>query len=157
MSNKILEKIFQEATPKVEELGYELVDVDFIKEGANWYLRFFIDKEAGIEVDDCAIVSQALSDWLDEIDPIAQAYFLEVSSPGVERILKKDKDFLSYKGAKVVVSLFAPWQGLKKFEGRLGTVDQESLSIYETQDQEIKIPREKIARVNLAWTEDEEE
>lgn len=151
MSKKLLDQIYNEATPKVLELGYDLVDVDFIKEGANWYLRFFIDKEPKVEIEDCAKTSEMLSQWLDETDPISQAYFLEVSSPGIERVLRRDKDFIRFAGSKVAVRLFGPWEGKKQFKGKLGPVDEQVLHLENDEGQNIQIPRDKIARINLIW------
>ena len=92
--------------PIVEAKGFELVDVEWVKEGANWYLRAYIDKENGITVDDCEEVSRALSDLLDEEDFISENYILEVSSPGLDRPLKKEKDFARSIGKDVEVKLF---------------------------------------------------
>lgn len=157
MNQKIIESIYNEASPKIEAMGFDLVDVEYVKEGANWILRFYIDKEPVIEVDDCALVSEMLSGWLDEIDPIAQAYFLEVSSPGIERVLKKEKDFVRFAGHLVTVKLFAPWQGKKEYVGRLGEVTAAELIVTEEQGESLMIPRSQIARVNLAWNGDKEE
>ena len=77
--------------PVVEDMGYEIVDVEFVKEGPNWYLRVFVDKEGGVSIDDCELISKALEKILDENDPIEQAYFLEISSPGIDRPLKSEK------------------------------------------------------------------
>jgi len=157
MSQKLLDNIYKEALPKVEAMGFDLVDVEFVKEGANWILRFFIDKEPSIDVEDCALVSEMLSDWLDEIDPIDQPYFLEVSSPGIERVLKKEKDFIRFAGEEVLVKLYSPWQGQKEFIGRLGEVDAGELNLVTEDEQTVTIPRSNIARVNLYWRGDKEE
>jgi ribosome maturation factor RimP len=119
MAKKKVEEIAAEMVqPIVDALAFELVDVEFLKEGANWYLRVFIDKPGGIAIDDCQAVSEQLSDKLDETDPIKQSYILEVSSPG-ERPLKKDRDFERFKGEIVEVKLFQPLNGKKIFEGEL--------------------------------------
>jgi len=151
MSSKLLDQILEILAPKVAAMGYELVDVELVKEGANWYLRFYIDKETVIELDDCQKVSEMVSDWLDEADPIPQAYFLEVSSPGIERVLKRDKDFIRFAGSAVAIKLFAPWQDQKQYEGILGQVSQDYVSIVNSQGQELQIPREMVSRVNLVW------
>lgn len=124
MAKKRVEDIVTEiAQPIVEALSYELVDVEFVKEGTNWCLRVFIDKPGGIGIDDCQAVSEKLSDKLDETDPIKQSYILEVSSPG-ERPLKKERDFERFKGEIVEVKLYMPLNGKKVFEGELiGLVD----------------------------------
>ncbi|HCP15217.1 MAG TPA: ribosome maturation factor RimP [Peptococcaceae bacterium] len=151
MSSKLLDQMLEEAEPKVEALGYELVDLELVKEGANWYLRFYIDKEGVVDLDDCQKVSEMISDWLDEEDPIPQAYFLEVSSPGIERVLRREKDFLKYAGSVVAVKLFGPWQGKKQYEGTLGPVTADHLTITDAQGQVLEIPRDMVSRVNLAW------
>ncbi|MDF2523912.1 MAG: hypothetical protein K0R31_1553, partial [Clostridiales bacterium] len=95
---KIEETIAELALPIAEKNSFELVDVEFIKEGTNWYLRIYIDKPNGITLEDCQTVSEEISKKIDEIDPINQSYFLEVSSPGLDRPLKKEKDYEKYKG-----------------------------------------------------------
>lgn len=121
---KVEDVVTKLALPIVEKNSFELVDVEFVKEGANWYLRVYIDKEGGITLDDCQIVSEELSVELDKADPIDQRYFLEVSSPGIERPLKKDRDFERYKGHPVKVKTFNAIDGKKDFEGELvGLID----------------------------------
>jgi ribosome maturation factor RimP len=120
MAKRQIEDVAAELVqPIVDRLSYELVDVEFLKEGANWYLRVYIDKPGGIAIEDCQIVSEELSDRLDETDPIKQSYILEVSSPGLERPLKKDSDFEKFRGEPVEVKLFQPVNGKKVFEGDL--------------------------------------
>jgi ribosome maturation factor RimP len=124
MKINIQQVITELAKPIVEDLNYELVDVEFVKEGANWYLRIYIDKPGGIGIDDCQAVSERISDILDEKDPIEQSYYLEVSSPGLERPLKTERDFIKYKGELVEIKVFQPIDGKKIFEGELvGLVD----------------------------------
>ncbi|NLV36661.1 MAG: ribosome maturation factor RimP [Clostridiaceae bacterium] len=115
---RVADIVSEMAQPIVDALSFELVDVEFMKEGANWYLRIYIDKSRGVGIDDCQRVSQELSDKLDENDPIKQSYILEVSSPG-ERPLKKDRDFERFRGEAVEVKLFQPLNGKKIFEGEL--------------------------------------
>lgn len=124
MAKRKVEDIVTElAEPIVSALSYELVDVEFLKEGANWYLRVYIDKPGGVFIDDCQAVSEQLSDKLDELDPIKQSYILEVSSPG-ERPLKKERDFERFKGEIVEVKLYQPLNGKKVYEGELlGLID----------------------------------
>ncbi len=124
MKINIQQVITELAKPIVEDLNYELVDVEFVKEGANWYLRIYIDKSGGIGIDDCQSVSERISDILDEKDPIEQSYYLEVSSPGLERPLKTERDFIKYKGELVEIKVFQPIDGKKIFEGELvGLID----------------------------------
>lgn len=151
MSSKLLDQIMEAAEPRIEALGYDLADLELVKEGANWYLRFFIDKEGGVDLDDCQKTSEMLSDWLDETDPIPQAYFLEVSSPGIERVLRRDKDYLRFAGSAVAVKLFGPWQGHKQYEGILGETTADYITITDDQGQALQIPRDMISRVNLVW------
>ena len=105
--------------PIVEAKGFELVDVEWVKEGANWYLRAYIDKPGGIAVDDCEVISRALSDKLDEEDYIEDSYILEVSSPGLGRPLKKDKDFQRSIGKEIEVRTFRAIDKQKEFTGIL--------------------------------------
>lgn len=112
--------------PLLAETAMTLVDVEYVRE-KDWYLRIFIDKPGGVEIDDCQIVSEQLTALLDEKDPIPDKYFLEVSSPGIDRPLKKDKDFEAAYGTKVDIMFFAPWEGLKNLTGVLETHDDEAV------------------------------
>jgi ribosome maturation factor RimP len=105
--------------PVLEKNNFELVDVEYKKEGSHWYLRVYIDKEGGITLDDCQLVSEYLSDRLDEVDPIEHSYILEVSSPGLDRPLKKPRDFERNIGKEIEISLYSPIDKRKKFEGEL--------------------------------------
>ncbi|HAA80694.1 MAG: Ribosome maturation factor RimP [Caldanaerobacter subterraneus] len=105
--------------PVLEKNNFELVDVEYKKEGSHWYLRVYIDKEGGITLDDCQLVSEYLSDRLDEVDPIEHSYILEVSSPGLDRPLKKPRDFERNIGKEIEISLYTPIDKRKKFEGEL--------------------------------------
>ena len=136
--------------PVLEEKGFELVDVEYVKEGGNWYLRAYIDKPGGITVDDCEAVSRILSDKLDEMDFIDESYILEVSSPGLGRPLKKDKDFLRSIGSEVEVRLFRPIDHVKEFTGILESFDQEKVTITTQAQEKIDIPRELIALIRLS-------
>lgn len=124
---------------------YELVDVEYVKEGRDWYLRIFIDKAGGIDLDDCQTISEQLSARLDALDIISGAYILEVSSPGIDRILKKDKDFVREAGKVVDVTLYAPLDGKKFFVGELVSRDEEFLHIKDI----APLPRDKVALVRL--------
>ena len=149
MKRNIQQVITELATPIVEGMNYELVDVEFIKEGANWYLRVYIDKPGGISIDDCQAVSEKMSDALDKKDPIDQFYYLEVSSPGLERPLKTERDFIKYKGELVEVKLFKPIDGKKIFEGELiGLVDE--MIVIKQGDNNIEFEKEKVAIVKRA-------
>lgn len=123
---------------------FELVDVEFVKE-RDWYLRVFVDKAGGIDLDDCQTLSEQLSDKLDASDIIGGAYILEVSSPGIDRILKKDKDFVREAGKCVDVTLYAPIDGKKSFVGELVGRDENFLHIKDV----VPLPRDKVAQVRL--------
>lgn len=146
---KIEELVEQIALPITEEQKCELVDVEYKKEGSHWYLRIYIDKPGGVTIDDCQAVSERISDILDEKDPIPHSYFLEVSSPGLDRILKKDSDFVKYKGSKVDVSLYKPRDGKKKFTGELIGLEDNQLFIRDN-NQILSFPRSDVAVVRLA-------
>ena len=132
--------------PIVEAKGCELVDVEWVKEGANWYLRAYIDKENGITVDDCEEVSRALSDLLDEED-----YILEVSSPGLDRPLKKEKDFARSIGKDVEVKLFKAINKEKEFVGILKAYDEDTVTLEMEDETEMQFKRSDIARIRLAF------
>lgn len=136
--------------PIMERTGFELVDVEYVKEGSNYYLRAYIDKEGGITIDDCELVSRELSDLLDAEDFIPEAYFLEVSSPGLGRQLKKDKDFARSIGEDVEVKLYKPLDKKKEFEGVLEGFDEETVVLRLSETETVTIPRESIAVIKLA-------
>ena len=142
-------------TPILADHQFELYDVEFVKEGASWYLRVYIDKEGGITLEDCATVSDQLSAALDECDPdpIPQAYFLEVSSPGAERPLRNERDYQRARNDYIHVSLYQAIDGKKVYEGTLVdlTADQLTLDYLDkTRHKTVVIPREKIAKARLA-------
>lgn len=151
MSEKIKDIVYKLAEPIIEEMGFELIDVEFVKEGAGWYLRLYIDKEGGVDLDDCQAVSNKVSDLLDKEDPIPQSYFLEVSSPGIERILKTDEDFIKYRGSEVKIRTYTSLHGKKEFLGTLESAQEDVLLISEKDGSEIKIPRTQISQVRLSW------
>ncbi|MBP3952000.1 ribosome maturation factor RimP [Bacillus suaedae] len=153
MGNKATDIVTALVTPILEELNLELVDVEFKKEGPNWFLRVFIDKDKGVDLEDCSQVSEKLSEKLDETDPIEQAYFLEVSSPGAERPLKKEKDIQKSIGKHVYVTTYEPIDGEKAFEGLLKDFDGENLEIeikIKTRSKLYTVPYEKVASARLA-------
>ncbi|ANU10555.1 hypothetical protein A1A1_01103 [Planococcus antarcticus DSM 14505] len=152
--SKITEQIEQIVQPITSELALELVDVEFLKEGRNWFLRVYVDNpEAPIDIDQCALVSEKLSEILDQLDPIEQNYFLEVSSPGAERPLKKEKDFEKAIGKFIYVKTYEPVEDAKEFEGYLKSYDDEQVEIeikIKTRRKIINIAKEKIAVIRLA-------
>ncbi|PLS16713.1 ribosome maturation factor RimP [Bacillus sp. M6-12] len=155
MSKKVTEIVEELVTPVLDELGLELVEVEYVKEGKNWFLRVFIDKDSGVDIEECGIVSERLSEKLDELDPIPQNYFLEVSSPGAERPLKKDKDFQKAIGKNVFIKTYEPIDGEKEFEGVLSSFDGSEVTVevrIKTRKKTIVIPYEKVAKARLAVT-----
>lgn len=137
--------------PIMSENNFELVDVEFVKEGGNWYLRAYIDKDGGIAVDDCEIVSRALSEILDEQDFISESYILEVSSPGLGRQLKKEKDFARSINKEVEIKLYKPINKQKEFVGFLVSYDNENVTIELEDESTLEIPRSNIALIRLAF------
>ncbi|CCJ33530.1 ribosome maturation factor RimP [Caloramator australicus] len=145
---KIIEIVTNIARPIVEKFNLELVDVDFVKENNEWFLRVFIDKEGGITIDDCTNVSRILSDKLDEVDPISVSYYLEVSSPGINRPLKKEEDFIRFKGRKIKLKLFKEIDDKKILKGILLGI-KENKVIVNLKDKEIEIDFNNISSANL--------
>lgn len=126
---KVTELAAKLALPVVEEAGCELWDVEYIREAGTWYLRIYIDKEGGVDILDCEKVSRALSDLLDEADPIEGSYTLEVSSAGAERPLKRPGDFQRFMGSPVTVKLYKAQGGRKEFAGVLSGYDNGDVTI----------------------------
>ncbi len=136
--------------PILADHDFELVDVEYVKEGGNWYLRAYIDKEGGITVDDCELVSRALEEKLDREDFIRESYILEVSSPGLGRPLKKDKDFKRSQGKDVEIHLYRPFEHEKNWEGRLEDWDLDSVTIVTEEGREIRFQRADLALIREA-------
>ena len=136
--------------PIAEENGVEIYDVEYLKEGSDWYLRAYIDKPEGVNIRDCENVSRALSDKLDEVDFIDDAYILEVSSPGLGRTLKKDKHLEKSLGEEVELRLYKPRDKQKEFTGILKSFDADSV-IIETEEEEKVFARSEIALIRLAF------
>ena len=136
--------------PLVDAHGFELVDVEYVKEAGNWYLRAYIDKPGGIAVDDSEVISRALSDKLDEEDYIEDSYILEVSFPGLGRPLKKDKDFQRSIGKEIEVRTFRAIDKQKEFTGILKEFSKDSFTIV-IEDNEMTFQRSETALVRLAF------
>lgn len=136
--------------PIIEENKFELVDIEFVKEGPNWYLRVFIDKDEGITIDDCELVSKAFEKKLDEEDIIKQAYILEVSSPGIDRPLKKDKDFKRCIGKLIDIKLYKPFEGRKEFQGTLESFEDNIITIVEEDKKKFSFNKKDTASVRLS-------
>ena len=136
-------------TSIAEAAGVSVYDVEYVKEGSDWYLRCYIDKPDGVTIQDCETVSRALSDRLDEEDYIADAYILEVSSPGLGRTLKKDKHLAKSIGQEVEIKTYKPIEKQKEFSGVLRAFDQDTVTI-ETQTGEMQFDRSDVALIRLA-------
>ena len=138
-------------TPLIKENNFELVDVEYVKEGSASYLRVYIDKEDGITVEDCTLLSRAFNLILDTNDYIDDTYIFEVSSPGLMRPLKKDKDFQRNLGKQVEVRLFKSLDKQKEFEGELKSFDKDNITVMMEDEKEITFKRIDIALVRLAF------
>ena len=137
--------------PILEANHFELVDVEYVKEGGSWYLRAYIDKPGGITVDDCEIVNRALGDLLDEHDFIEESYILEVSSPGLGRPLKKERDFARSLGEEVEIRTYRMVNKQKEFWGILKAYDKDTVTIETEEEEEQIFERENIALIRLAF------
>lgn len=137
--------------PVIRENGFELVDVEYVKEGGNWYLRAYIDKEGGITVDDCELVSRRMSDLLDEQDFIEESYIFEVSSPGLGRPLKKEKDFARSLGKEVEIRTYRAIGKEKEFYGILKSYDGTTVTIESGNQEELAFAKADIALIRLAF------
>ena len=147
----IEEKVTKLVEPIIENLGYELYDVEYAKEGKNYFLRIFIDNEKGIDLNDCEKVNDALNEILDKENYIKEQYFLEISSPGIERVLRKDKHLEKNIGEEVNVKLFKKDEnGEKEYLGNLKEFNQNEIVI-ETEEQEVKIERKNISQIKTVY------
>ena len=144
---KIEERVEELIKDKIENIGYSLYDVEYAKEGPNYYLRIFIDSENGIDLNDCEKVSNEINEKLDEADYIKEQYFLEVSSPGIERVLRKDRHLAQSIGMQVEVRLFKKDEnGNKSYIGELKEFNEETIII-----DEVKIERKDIAQIKTVY------
>ena len=144
---KIEERVEELIKDKIENIGYNLYDVEYAKEGPNYYLRIFIDNEKGIDLNDCEKVSNEINEKLDEADYIKEQYYLEVSSPGVERILRKDRHLEQNIGKQVEAKLFKKDEnGNKNYIGELKKFDEQTVTI-----DEVKIERKNIALLKTIY------
>ncbi len=137
--------------PIIDEYGFELVDVEYVKEGSTWYLRAYIDKPGGISIDDCEVVSRRLSDILDEKDYIDEAYILEVSSPGLGRPLRKEKDYKRSLGEEVEIRTYRMIEKQKEFTGTLKEYDEKTVTIEEEGGNVRTFEKSDIALIRLAF------
>ena len=145
------ERTEQLVMPSVDENNFELVDIEYVKEAGNWFLRVYIDKQGGITIDDCELVSRALSEQLDKDDFIEDSYILEVSSPGLGRPLKKEKDFERSIGKEVEVRLFQAINKQKEYIGILTSYDKDTVTVELEEENPLTIQRKNIALIRLAF------
>lgn len=151
--SKITERVEQIVSPVIADMGLELVDVEYVKEGPDYYLRIAIDKPGGVDISDCADASEKISEVMDKEDPIQEAYFMDVSSPGAERPLKKEKDYEAAVGHPIYVKLYEEIGGDKEWLGELLHYDAEFIKMsvkIKTRVKEIELPRKKIAKIRRA-------
>lgn len=137
--------------PLMEEYHFELVDVEYVKEGGNWYLRAYIDKDGGITFDDCEIVSRRMSDLLDQYDYIEDSYIFEVSSPGLGRPLKKEKDYVRSMGRELEIRTYRAINKEKEFYGILKAYDADTVTIETEEKTELTFAKADIALIRLAF------
>lgn len=149
MSSNLINDLKKTFNVELENLGYELVDIEFIQESGDFYLRFYIYKEEGISLDDCEIVSKYLDTRLDELDPINRQYYLEVSSPDLNRPLKTNDDLRRNLNVDLVVNLYKKIDNSKSFEGTLINYDDESITLLIDENKEKKIDREDISLIKV--------
>lgn len=153
--SRVIDIVKEVVSPIVDSQNFELVDIEFLKEGKNWFLRVYIDKPGGIDIEECAWVSEQLSEKMDALDPdpIPQAYFLEVSSPGAERPLKTEEDMKKAIGEYVHLSYYQAIEGEKSHDGTLLSLSDDAVELeimIKTRKKIITIPRDKIAKARLA-------
>ena len=139
--------------PLIDANNFELVDVEFVKEGSDWYLRVYIDKDGGITVDDCELISRAFNEILDREDYISEQYIFEVSSPGLMRPLKKEKDYKRSVGKPIDIKLYKPLDKCKEFTGVLDSYDKDTVTIKMDDDTQKTFDRSNLAMIRLAFCE----
>ena len=150
VNKKCISELKEYFAPKIREMGYELVDVEFVKEGERSVLRFYIDKSGGVDIDDCEKASCYISDKLDEIDPIESSYYLEVFSPGADRELKTEDDLKKFFGESVQVKLYKKVDNLKEFVAILDGFDDDNIFFIDDKGIPFEIKRKDIAMIRLA-------
>jgi len=149
-NKEAVSKISEVLKPMLTENNLELWDIELVKEGQNLYLRVFIDKEGGVGIEDCEMISRFLSQKLDELDPVSDPYMLEVSSPGINRELKRDSDFVRYIGEVVDIKLYKGQNKTKKFQGKIKSFENQVLVITDESKEEYSFERKDIAICRIA-------
>ena len=148
---KITDIVERELADFLPENGYELFMSEYVKEGKDWYLRIYVDKPGGsISIEDCEKISGFIGKRLDELDPIEKNYFLEVSSPGLDRPLIKDSDYGKYKGEIIDITLYKAIDGFKQYSGILQGLENGEIVISDEERNEMRIPKEAASKVKLA-------
>lgn len=151
MSRKeVLKKLRGICNSIAEDLDYELVDLEYVKENGRYFLRVYIHKDGGVDLEDCQKMSKNLSEKLDQEDPIRGTYYLEVSSPGLDRPLKSDKDLKRSIESDIEIKLYSPFDGKKDYEGKLIYFDSDSIKIEKDNQEIVEIPRESISMIRLS-------
>ena len=145
---KITEAVWEFAAPVVQAQGCSIWDVEYVREGSDWFLRVYIDKEGGVDINDCEAVSRALDPILDEKDPIPDSYTFEVCSAGLERVLKRPSDFQQFLGSRVNIRLYSPVDGAKEFVGTLTGYENGDVTV-QLSDSEHTFRKADIAQVRL--------
>ncbi|KID42662.1 ribosome maturation factor RimP [Fructilactobacillus fructivorans] len=153
--SEVIDRVSKTVQPILDDNNFYLYDIEYVQEGGSWYLRVYIDKDQGVSLDDCVLVSDQLSEKLDELDPdpFDEPYFLEVSSPGAERPLKRESDYQNAIGKYIHVSLYQKLDGKKAFEGTLESLDDDQLTLSvkdKTRVHQLEIPRKLISKARLA-------
>lgn len=147
--SKRMEVELEQLIQDVLDDEFELVDLEYVKEGSYFYLRVFIDREGGLDIEDITDVTREINLVLDEKDPIQEQYFLEVSSPGLDRALKKDRDFIRERGKEVELKLYRAKDGKKQYEGRLMGLDEEGRIVMECEGKKCSFDKQEVAVVKL--------
>lgn len=142
-------RVYEIVVPYAQELGLDIWDIRFVKEGTDWYLRIFIDKDGGVSIDDCVDLTHAITKPLDDADPISQSYLLEVSSPGVERELVTDAHFDKYVGSNVMLRLIRPIEKVRDFSGRLKAYNNGVITLELPDGEELTVNRKETSYVKL--------
>ena len=149
---KITELVAELAAPAIAAQGCQLWDVEYVREAGQWYLRLYLDKEGGVDIDDCETVSRVVSDLLDEADPIPTSYIFEVSSAGAERVLRRQSDFDRFLGSQVEVRHYQPVQGAKSHVGALVSRTEDGTVTIELKGENVSFPAAQVAQVRLRMT-----
>lgn len=142
-------RVYEIVAPYAQELGLDIWDIRFVKEGTDWYLRIFIDKDGGVSIDDCVDLTHTITKPLDDADPISQSYLLEVSSPGVERELVTDAHFDKYVDSNVMLRLIRPIEKVRDFSGRLKAYDNGVITLELPDGEELTVNRKETSYVKL--------